>query len=69
MTAAKVITPAKMINQQLITVRPTFLLPAKKSGKGEGGSKFASDCTMLKYGVGGEHVRGMGDITSNLVRQ
>ena len=65
---AKELVPAKIVNQKLITVRPTFLLPAKGAGESTGGSKFASDTTTLNYGIGEVHSRGMADVTREPVR-
>jgi hypothetical protein len=63
-----------VINQTLITVRPTYLLPALKRSDRErdenpkdGGSKFASDRTFLCYGDTQDAVRGTEAITANPV--
>jgi hypothetical protein len=63
--------PGKWIQQKLIVVRPTFLLPAKKQlGQDDdeesapaGSSKFAGDRAFLHYGNTGDAVRGLEDIT------
>jgi hypothetical protein len=69
----RVVAPL-VINQTLITVRPTYLLPALKRSDREGdenmvdgGSKFASDRTFLCYGDTQDAVRGTDDITSDPV--
>ena len=68
-SAAREVEAAKIIHQDLIVVRPTYLLPADRSGAGggAGGSKFASDRTMLAYGAGAAHTRGMAEITNESV--
>jgi hypothetical protein len=55
------------INQKLITVRPTYLLPANKqqADSTTGASKFAGDRAFLSYGNTRDAVRGMEDITSS----
>lgn len=56
--------PGKVINQKLIVVRPTFLLPMKRSSEEvAGSSKFAGDRAFLHYGGTGDAVRGLAEIT------
>jgi hypothetical protein len=43
--------PGKKIAQKLITVRPTYMLPAERSVGVGSASKFASDRTLLTYGT------------------
>jgi hypothetical protein len=61
--------PGKMINQKLVTVRPTFLLPAKKvhGQHGNQGSRFADDHSFLSFGTSEDAVRGMEDVTEKPV--
>jgi hypothetical protein len=59
--------PGKRINQKLITVRPTYLLPAKKQTADDIASKFAGDRTFLAYGSTQDAVRGTEDVTANPV--
>jgi hypothetical protein len=59
--------PGKCVNQTLITVRPTYLLPAKKQSIDGVVSKFAADCTFLTYGSTQDAVRGTEDVTADPV--
>ena len=62
--------PGQRINQQLITLRPTFLQSRKQTDHGTTKlkcSKYASDRTFLHYGGTKEAVRGLQDITAELV--
>ena len=59
--------PGKRINQKLITVRPTYLLPARRQLGSNGASKFASDRTFLEYGNTQDAVRGIEEITDGPV--
>jgi hypothetical protein len=63
--ASKTIKTFRM-NQKLITVRPTYLLPANKQADATtGASKFAGDRAFLSYGDTRDAVRGLEDITSS----
>jgi hypothetical protein len=52
--------PGKQINQKCITVRPTYLIPAKLAeGETDGvENKFAGDRTFISYGNTQDAVRG-----------
>jgi hypothetical protein len=63
----------KPVYQDLITVRPTYLLPSQERKEGinmsidEAISKFAADRTFLSYGSSMDSIRGLTDITNNPV--
>jgi hypothetical protein len=59
--------PGMRINQSLITVRLTYLLPAQKQKGTKATGKFAADSTFLSYGQTQDAVRGSEDVTSNPV--
>lgn len=60
--------PGKIIKQTLITVQPTYLLPAKKLKTTiQGACKFAGDCNFLTFGNAQDAVRGIEDITEDPV--
>jgi hypothetical protein len=59
----------KRMNQKLITVRPTYMLPVKPRNDAtlRKESKFASDHSILSYGHAADMVRGEDDIIGSLV--
>lgn len=60
--------PGKWIQQKLVIVRPTFLLPAKKledNAFSNTSSKFAGDRSFLQYGGTNDAVRGLAEITDD----
>jgi hypothetical protein len=62
--------PGKRMDQRLIIVQPTYMLPLKNHSNGSlrrKDSKFASDHTILEYGNASDMVRGDGEITESLV--
>ena len=66
--AENMISEAKMINQRLITVRPTYMLPMnQRANAGDASPKFAGEKNFLHFGSLQDGVRGLDDITDEPV--